>query len=156
MKSRVEDARARFFAGFNCAQAVFATYADLFGMDEATALRVSAGLGGGMGRLREVCGALSSCSMLAGLQYGATQGKDAAAKKRTYEEVQRLAARFREENGAIVCRELLGLSRAENDPVPEARTPAYYKKRPCPDIIAGAAQMLEDTLFAGRFSSEGD
>ena len=102
-----------FKSGFNCSQAVFAAFADKIGMPEETALRVSAGLGGGVGRMREVCGAVCGAAMLAGMIYGATEGSDRAAKAKTYEKVQEIAAEFQYE----MCVRMTGKSHTD----PEAR-----------------------------------
>jgi len=147
MSERVGKAKALFGSGCACSQAVVGAYCDQFGMDEATALRVSCGLGGGVGRLREVCGAFSGLALLAGLKYGSSDPKDAAAKKKTYEVIQQMAGAFREKNGSIVCRQLLGLDRAENDPTPAERTAAYYQKRPCAEYVADAAALAERFLL---------
>lgn len=148
MSERVEKAVNLFKSGFNCSQSVFAAYADLFGMDTDTALKVSAGLGGGVGRSREVCGAVSAAAMLVGMKYGATDGEDSEAKKLTYAVVQQVIAEFKQTNPSIVCRELLGLTEAVNtDPTPESRTENYYKKRPCADIVADSAKAVEKILF---------
>ena len=148
MSERVEKAVELFKSGFNCSQSVFAAYADLFGMDTDTALKVSAGLGGGVGRSREVCGAVSAAAMLAGMKYGATDGEDSESKQRTYAVVQQIIAEFKQTNPSIVCRELLGLPEAVNtDPKPEARTEHYYKKRPCADLVADSARAVEKILF---------
>lgn len=148
MESRVEKAKELFKSGYNCSQAVFMTYADLFGMDADTAAKVSAGLGGGVGRLREVCGAVTGMSLLAGLKYGATDGKDSGAKQQTYEVVRELVDEFKKTNKSIVCRELLGLAQAEKSAEPEKRNEEYYKKRPCVEIVADAARAVEAVLFA--------
>lgn len=140
-----------FKEGYNCSQAVFAAFHEKVGLPEETALRVAAGLGGGVGRMREVCGAVCGAALLAGMVYGATDGKDRAAKAMTYEKVQEIAAEFKKTNPSIICRELLGLSAAA--PVqasPEARTEAYYKKRPCVQIVEDAAKAAEKVLFAER------
>lgn len=138
-----------FKSGYNCSQAVFAAFCDKIGLSEEIALRVSAGLGGGVGRMREVCGAVSGAAMLAGMVYGATDGSDREAKAKTYEKVQEIAAEFKKENPSIVCRELLGLSAGEKTPpTPEARTDAYYKKRPCVQLVEDAARAAEKILFA--------
>ena len=107
-------------------------------------------MGGGVGRMREVCGAVSGAAMLAGMVYGATDGEDREAKKKTYEVVQEIAAEFKKENPSIVCRELLGLSKADENPTPEARTEQYYKKRPCVQLVADAAAAAEKILFANE------
>ncbi|MBQ8631978.1 MAG: C_GCAxxG_C_C family protein [Lachnospiraceae bacterium] len=153
MVSRTERAAALFLEGFNCSQSVFAAYADLFGMDKETALRVSASFGGGIGRMREVCGAANGMFLVAGMLTGSTEGKDQIAKKNNYEVVQRLAAEFKKENGgSYICRELLGLDKEgkkviPGDTTPEARTEEYYKKRPCLKTIQGAAAILERMLL---------
>ena len=153
MVSRADQAVALFREGFNCSQSVFATYADLFGMDRETALRVSASFGAGIGRMREVCGAASGMFLVAGLLSGATEGKDQTAKKNNYEIVQFLAAEFKKKNGgSYICRELLGLDKAVGKSIPggvtpEVRTDEYYKKRPCPVTIHGAAEIIEYVLL---------
>ena len=144
--SRIERAVALFKAGCTCSQAVVAAYSDLFEMDEKVAMRVSCGLGAGVGRMREVCGAVSGMAMLAGLKHGG-ETPDGEAKKKTYEVVQAMSEAFKEHNGSIVCRELLGLGRPENDPTPEARTEAYYKKRPCAALVEDAAAIVERFLL---------
>jgi C_GCAxxG_C_C family probable redox protein len=126
---------------------VLLPYCDLFELDEKTAMRISCGLGGGMGRLREVCGAVSGMALLAGLKHGSETPQDAAAKKRTYEVVQQMASAFRERHGSIVCRQLLGLENPENDPTPAERTEAYYQKRPCAVYVADAAAIVERFLM---------
>ncbi len=148
MSERTEKAVALFKAGCNCSQSVIGAFCGDLGLDEETAMRISYGLGGGMGRLREVCGAVSGMVVLAGLKYGSGDPRDAAAKKKTYEVVQQMARAFREKNGSIVCRQLLGLEQREDDPTPSERTPAYYQKRPCAEYVADAAAIVEQTLFA--------
>ena len=155
MKSRTEQAVELFKEGFNCSQSVFAAYADLLGMDRETALRVSASFGGGIGRMREVCGAANGMFLVAGMLTGSTEGKDQTAKKNNYEVVQRLAEEFKKENGGTyICRELLGLNKdgktvVPGDTTPEARTEEYYKKRPCLKTIQGAAAIVERMLLDG-------
>ncbi|HIU35815.1 MAG TPA: C_GCAxxG_C_C family protein [Candidatus Fimenecus excrementigallinarum] len=148
MSQYTERAVELFMSGYNCAQSVFAAFHDRVGLPMELALRVSAGLGGGVGRLREVCGALCGAAMLAGMLYGATQGEDQAAKAYTYQKVQEIAAEFRKSNPSILCRELLGLP--ADAPIvaqPEARTESYYQDRPCPRIIESAARAAEIILF---------
>ena len=148
MSERTQRAVELFKSGFNCSQSVFAAFAGEFGMDEETALRVSAGLGGGVGRAREVCGAVSGAAMLVGFKHGAVNGDDAEAKKRCYEVVQQIIAEFRKDNPSIVCRELLALGEGENtNPTPEARTQQYYQKRPCVQLVEDAARAVEKILF---------
>lgn len=148
MSERTQRAVELFKSGFNCSQSVFAAFAGEFGMDEETALKVSAGLGGGVGRSREVCGAVSGAAMLVGFKYGATDGDDSEAKQRCYQVVQQIIAEFKENNPSIVCRELLELNEGANtDPKPEARTEQYYKKRPCMQLVEDAARAVEKILF---------
>lgn len=151
MESRVEKAEKLFKEGYNCSQAVFAAYCDLYGIDEDTALKLSASFGGGMGRMREVCGAVSGMFLVAGMETGATEGKDSEGKKHNYDTVQFLAEKFKEKNGSIVCRELLGLGekKAEGfkETKPEERTEGYYKKRPCVEMVKTAAELIEEYLL---------
>ncbi len=147
MTARTEKARALFTSGCTCSQAVVVAYCDLFGVDTGTAMKMTCGLGGGIGRLREVCGAVSGMAVLAGLKYG-SESPDAEAKKKTYAVVQEMAAAFREQNGAIVCRQLLGLDKPEHDPTPSERTADYYRKRPCAQYVADAAALVERFLLA--------
>ena len=148
MSQRTEKAVELFKSGFNCSQAVFAAFAEDFGMDEETALKVSAGLGGGVGRAREVCGTVTGAALVAGMKYGATDGADAEGKKKCYEVVQQLIEEFKKENPSIVCRELLGLNETNHtNPVPEARTDGYYKKRPCVQLVEDSARAVEKIIF---------
>ncbi|MBR3772328.1 MAG: C_GCAxxG_C_C family protein [Clostridium sp.] len=158
MKSRKDRAVQLFKEGFNCSQAVFAAYSDLYGVDEETALRLASSFGAGMGRMREVCGTCSGMFMIAGLESGATEGKDKERKKANYDMVQMLAEEFRQRNGTIICRELLGLDAPEvtaaqfTETTPEQRTDKYYKKRPCVKLVEEAAEILENTILKQRFS----
>ena len=140
-----------FKQGYNCAQAVTAAFADLYGLTREQALRISASFGGGIGRMREVCGAASGMFILAGLDCGSAIPGDATGKEYNYRVVQQLAATFRERNGSIICGELLGLrtraGRAQaDDPVPEARTDEYYRKRPCVQMVAEGARIFCEYL----------
>lgn len=146
-ESRTERAVETFKEGYNCAQAVFATYADCFGMDRETALKMSSAMGAGVGRMREVCGAVSSMAMLAGLKEGNADPQDEAAKEHIYTLVRKMSARFKEEYGTIICKELLGLDSVEESAKPSIRTPEFYEKRPCAKIIACAARIIEEELL---------
>lgn len=137
--TRAEQAKSFFTSGFNCAQSVYMAYADIFGIDPKQAAIIAAPMGGGMGRLREVCGACSASFLLAGLAIPCDDPSDMQAKKECYAMVQRLADRFREQNGSIICRELLGLSEKKDSPTPSPRTAEYYKKRPCAELVYLAA-----------------
>ena len=147
MSGRVELAEQLFLLGYNCSQSVFAAYADLFGIDRETALRLSAGLGGGCGRQRELCGAVSGAAMILGLKFGAVDGKDSEGKKLCYEKVREHSDLFRESNPSVVCRELLGIGNIKESAQPEERTDQYYKKRPCVQIVTDSAKALEKILF---------
>lgn len=147
MESRAERAVKTFEEGYNCAQSVFSTYADCFGMDRETALRMSSAMGAGVGRMREVCGAVSSMAMLAGLKEGNADPENEEAKEHIYSLVRQMSARFREEYGSIICKELLGLDSVEESAKPSVRTPEYYASRPCPGIIACAARIIEEMLL---------
>lgn len=141
-----EKARALFLEGYNCSQSVLVAFCEETGLDRETALLLSSSLGGGMGRLREVCGAVSGMFLAAGLLYGYTDPEDREAKTAHYARIQQLAGKFSEKNGSIVCRELLKLGTHRSAPVPEARTTEYYKKRPCADLVACAAEILEQYM----------
>lgn len=143
---RAAQAENYFRAGYNCAQSVYMAYADLFDMDVDMAAKISAPLGGGMGRLREVCGACSGMFLLAGLAIPANNPQDKDAKTANYRMVQELAAEFKAENGSIICRELLGLDHRHDAPTPETRTDAYYKKRPCAELVHCAAEIVGKKL----------
>ena len=123
-----------FKTGACCSQAVFCAFAEDFGMDADTAMKVSAGLGGGVGRMREVCGAVTGATLALGMKYG----PDKAA---VYPHVQDLCARFKAECGSIVCRELLDGTGATQGGSPEARTETYYRKRPCAEMVRLAAEL---------------
>ncbi len=136
-----------FMKGYNCAQSVALAFAEEMHLTPKQALTMSAGFGGGVGRLREVCGAFSGVVLVLGALYGSP---DPAQKTALYTEVQALAERYRTENGggSIVCRELLGLAKAEGSPVASPRTPEYYKKRPCPELVRLAANILDEYIAA--------
>lgn len=150
VKSRKEKAVEAFLGGYNCAQAVFSTYADLFGIDRETALNLTNSMGGGISRLREVCGTVSAMALLAGLAEGTVEPGDLNAREKVYQKTRNLAARFEEKNGSIICRELLGILGREKSARPSERTPEYYKKRPCARFVECAAQIIEEELLEGR------
>lgn len=147
MQSRVEDAVKTFEAGYGCAQSVFATYADFFGMDRETALKLASPLGGGIGRMREVCGAVTGMALLAGLKDGNTNPGDEEARERIYLLVREMSDRFKDENGTIICRELLGIRTREQSAKPDKRTLEYYENRPCRRLVAGAAKIIEEMIL---------
>ena len=140
--SRYSDRAVELFMeGKNCSQAVFVAFATDLGLSEETALAISIGLGGGVGRMREVCGAVSGSAMVVGLKY------PELSKAEVYEKVRLIADEFKKTNPSIVCKELLGLSKPETSSVPEARTQEYYQKRPCIKIVEDAALATEKILF---------
>ena len=147
-QERAEQAREYFTSGYNCAQSVFLAYRDITGTDEVLAATISAPFGGGMGRLREVCGAVSGMTMVAGFIAPNSQPNDNENKKNCYATVQALAEEFRAENGSIVCRELLGLAQQKDDPTPSPRTGEYYKRRPCAEYVAIAARIVGEKINA--------
>lgn len=138
-----ERARELFKQGYNCSQAVLLAFGDVTGLEDRTALMLSSSFGGGMGRLREVCGAVSGMFMVAGILYGYDDPADQSGKTSHYQRIQALAEAFRKENGSIICRELLGLGSGADSPIPEKRTDAYYKKRPCAELVAMAARIMD-------------
>ena len=146
-EERIEKAIALFKEGFNCSQAVVAAFADQYGFTREQALKMSASFGGGIGRMRETCGAACGLFMLAGLETGSTDGADRDGKATNYALVQELAKEFTLRNGALKCADLLGLSKKE--PVvstPEARTDQYYAKRPCVKMVEEAARIWSEYL----------
>ena len=143
---RVERAKALFKQGFNCSQAVCAACADIYGIDEQTALRIAASFGGGIGRMRQTCGAACGMFILAGLENGSATPGDAEGKKQNYTLVQNLAAKFKQENGSLICAELLGIAPKPQEPTPEARTETYYQKRPCVEMVANAVRIYLEEL----------
>lgn len=139
-----------FKEGFNCSQSVFLAFEDMYKLDPKTALMLSSSFGGGMGRLREVCGAVSGMFMVAGVLYGYDDPKDYEVKKVHYERIQQLAKEFESRNGSIVCRQLLGLGEGKDTPAPEKRTQEYYKKRPCAELVGMAAAIMEQYILANK------
>jgi len=141
-----DRAEALFRKGYNCAQSVFAAFAELLQMEESLALRLASSFGGGVGRLRELCGAVSGMEMVCGLLYGYDTANDDERKAEHYARVQELALAFREKNGSFLCRELLGLSETHSSPVPSKRTEQYYKDRDCASFVRCAAELMEEYI----------
>lgn len=154
MESRREQAVKYFKEGYNCTQAVVLAHCDLLGIEKEQVLKLSQSFGGGMGRMRQVCGTVSAMFMVAGALTGSADPKDIEGKKKNYDAVQRLAAAFEEKNGSIICKQLLGLEtkqssvRAEfqTGTTPEPRTEEYYKKRPCVRLVGDACDILAEIL----------
>ena len=136
--SKQEEAEKLFLEGYNCAQSVAGAF--------ETAMKLSSSFGGGMGRMREVCGAVSGMAFVAGVLYGYDDPKDDIAKKEHYERVQYLASEFKKETGSIICRELLGIEGKDHAATPSKRTQEYYKKRPCVKMVGLAAGILEQYM----------
>ena len=130
-----------FLQGYNCAQAVAVAFSDVTGIDKALSSRLACSFGGGMGRMREVCGAVSGMLMVAGVLYGYAEPEEGEIKKAHYTLVQELATKFREETGSIICREIL--KNPPSDPNPSPRTAEYYRQRPCARMVALAAAILD-------------
>ena len=144
--TRKDKAMQSFLDGYNCAQCLMLAFEDLLTVDIDTALKAASPFGGGMGRLREVCGSVSGMFLVFGFLKGYSQPDDYDGKKELYEHIQELARRFEAENGSIVCRDLLGLNVQREDASPEKRTAEYYKKRPCAELVGCATEILEAYL----------
>ena len=148
MEERVTRAVENFMQGYGCCQSVVAAFADIYGLDETMAKRIAAGFGGGVGRMRMMCGAVSGIVMLVGLDCGQTEGSDRAGKSACYKVVQELLAKSKADNGSLICAELLGLE----GPVPvgqyvaSERTAEYYKRRPCAAKVESAARIFAQYL----------
>ena len=139
-----EYAAELFLKGYNCAQAVAVAFCDVTGLDVDFTARMASSFGGGMGRMREVCGAVSGMLMVAGLLYGYDTPGDDVSKKKHYTLVQTLSGKFREEVGSIVCREIL--KNPPSDPNPTPRTAEFYKIRPCARMVSLAARILDEYI----------
>ena len=135
-----------FVGGYNCAQSVAVSFCDITGLDEKTTARMVSAFGGGMGRLREVCGAVSGMFFVLSVLYGYDTPGDDISKKQLYTEVQELAAKFREQCGSIICREILG--NPPTDPNPSPRTAEFYKVRPCARMVLVAGQLMDEFIAA--------
>ncbi len=141
--TRREIAEKYFIEGYNCAQAVALAFADRLDIGKDQLLKVASSFGGGLGRMREVCGAVSGMAIVAGALNGYSDPCDRAKKTEHYALIQDLVARFRDKNGSYICRELLGAKSAAASPVPDERTPEYYKTRPCAKLVGDCAEILE-------------
>ena len=147
MKDYQEQAVENFKLGYNCAQSVFLTFAEDVGFDKETALKLASSFGAGMGRLREVCGAVTAMFAVAGLKKGYISPDDDNKKAEHYELIQLLAEKFKQKHGTIVCSELLGLPKGADNPIPSARTDEYYQSRPCDEFIRSATEIIEAELL---------
>ncbi|MEE3348846.1 MAG: C-GCAxxG-C-C family protein [Candidatus Gastranaerophilaceae bacterium] len=145
MSEKSEKAKELFKSGYNCSQAVLGVFCEELGMDFDTAMKLACSFGGGMGRMREVCGTVSGMFMAAGLAFSSSE-PTSENKANQYKIVQELANRFREKNGSIICRELLQGVESSNSPIPSERTETYYKKRPCIELVADSVEIFEEYM----------
>ena len=153
LDERVARAVDNFMAGYGCCQSVVAAFADIYGLDDTQAKKIAAGFGGGVGRLRMMCGAVSGIVMLVGLDCGQTEGSDREGKSACYKVVQQLLAQSEAENGSLICAEILGIKgheKAHSNYVASARTAEYYRQRPCAAKVESAAR-----IFANYLKSKG-
>ena len=141
-EERALRAKSYFHEGYNCAQSVALAFADITPLDEQMVATITASFGGGMGRLREVCGAVSGMAFVASFISPCPTADNDKAKKANYALVQEFAEQFRQQNGSVVCRSLLGLDRPKDEPTPSPRTAEYYKKRPCAEYVYDAALIV--------------
>src|SRR5574344_1829560 len=151
LEGRVHCAVDNFMEGYGCCQAVVAAFADLYGLDDTMAKRISAGFGGGVGRLRMMCGAVSGMVILAGLDCGQTEGSDREGKSACYKVIQELLAKFKERNSSIICADLLKLNKedvAHSSYEASERTAEYYQRRPCVKKVESAAIIFAEYLEA--------
>ncbi len=145
MNKKSEKAAELFNKGYNCAQSVLGAFHEEIGMSLDEALKLSSSFGGGMGRMREVCGAVSSMFMIAGIKRGYTTSNDDIAKENHYTLIQDLAEKFKKEHGTIICRELLDTD--DDSPIPSKRSEQYYLERPCEEFIKTAAKIISESLL---------
>ena len=143
---RAESAKQNFLSGYNCAQAVALAFSDVLNQEEKAIARLTSSFGGGMGRMREVCGTVSGALFVLGAAIGYDDPEDLEGKKALYRTVQDFARRFKEETGSVICRELLEGVPTQAGSAPEPRTETYYKKRPCADLVLLSAQITETIL----------
>lgn len=142
---RIELAKELFSQGYACSQSVFTAFSDIFGIDKNTALKISAGLGGGVGRMREVCGVVTAASMVLGEDY-MPNGDEKSEKAKTYKKVREFSDKFKEKENTIICKELLGRFSEEKSHIPQDRTEKYYSTRPCMRLVEEGAEILCDML----------
>ncbi|MBR0120953.1 MAG: C_GCAxxG_C_C family protein [Clostridia bacterium] len=139
-----EEAAQLFFDGYNCSQSVVAAFSEDFGIPKDVALKFSEGLGGGVGRMRDMCGAVTGMAIVLSMRYGSADLNDKDNKAKVYALVQQAADKFKEKYSSLYCRDLIGVKRTT--PVPDERTAEFYKKRPCAVLVAGAAEILEEMI----------
>ena len=144
---RADRAEELFRKGYNCSQSVFAAFADVLGMSVEEAAKIASPFGAGFGKLREVCGAVSGMTLAAGYLKGYDDPADYEGKKELYRLIQKMCAEFEESKGTIICRELLGLKKGEDQAEPAVRTEEYYRSRPCVGACRKAAEIAEKYLL---------
>lgn len=144
---KAENAKALFMQGYNCTQAIAGAFCEYMNLDFTTAIKIASPFGGGMGRMREVCGAISGMYLVLGAKYGYTDIADKQAKIDVYTDVQQLANEFKLKYGSIICRELIGLN-IDRGPIPSERTPEYHKSRKCADKVYDVAVILQNYIDA--------
>ena len=144
--SKSEQAKELFKQGYNCSQAVLGVFCEELGLDFETAMKIAGPFGGGMGRMREVCGTVTGMFTALGLSDGFSDPSDPTAKARLYQKVQELAKNFKDKNGSIICHELLAGVETSKSPTPSERTENYYKKRPCIELVGDAVEIFEQFL----------
>lgn len=148
MGERADKAKNMFYEGYNCCQSVVGAYADLFGYDPKTAMKMAEGLGAGMGRMRLTCGAVAGMAVLASMKMSSGEAGDLKKRGEIYGVIRQMAEEFKAKNGSVICAELLGAAMPkDNSAMPEARTPEYYKKRPCPECIHDCGLIVEKYLL---------
>ncbi len=156
-EGRIQRAVELFMQGYGCCQSVLCAFSDLYGLDEEMALRIAAGFGGGVGRMRMMCGTCSALVILAGLERGQTRGEDREGKAACYQLVRELLETFRQRNGSIICAELLqrsGLKAEKNTSQPDERNAEYYRVRPCARKVESAARVFAEYLAGSEASQE--
>ena len=144
MSTKAELARSYFKEGYNCCQAVVLAFCEDINLDKESALKIASSFGGGFGRMREICGAVSGMGIVAGMKCGYISPDAKDEKANHYKLIQELAGKFQEKNGSVICRQLTGIEKGSH--VPEARNDEYYKKRPCDELVYDAAKILEEYL----------
>jgi len=150
IENRVELAISLFEQGYNCSQSVFMAYADIYNIDKEVAAALSTSFGGGIGRMREMCGAVSGAAMLLGLKYPHLNPSDNNPKDKNYQMVQKLAIQFKSEMGSYICADLLDIEHVPQSPVSAVRNQAYYDTRPCARYVAYTAELIGRELFANK------
>ncbi|MCR5819478.1 MAG: C-GCAxxG-C-C family protein [Bacteroidaceae bacterium] len=159
LDERVACAVENFMSGYGCCQSVVAAFADIYGLDDEIAKRIAAGFGGGVGRMRMMCGAVSAIVILVGLECGQTEGSDRAGKSACYKVVQQLLAQSAEQNGSLICAEILGIKgheKAHSSYEASPRTAEYYKTRPCAAKVESAARIFANYLRETRCQQPSD